>query len=130
MNESKHISVFIRSTPRKIYDFARDPGNLPKWASGLGAAVEKVGEDWVADSPMGRIKVKFAPENPFGVLDHEVVLESGQKFMNPMRVVANGEGGELSFTLFRAPGMSEEAFLEDAATIAKDLNALKSWLEA
>jgi hypothetical protein len=129
MSESKHISVFIRSTPRKIYDFARNPENLPNWASGLSGTIEKVGEDWVADSPMGKVKVKFAPENSFGVLDHEVILESGQKFMNPMRVVTNEEGGELSFTLFRAPGMSEEAFLADAATIKKDLRALKSLLE-
>ena len=129
MSESKYISVSIRSTPRKIYEYARNPQNLPKWASGLSGSIEKVGEDWVAESPMGKVKVRFAPDNPFGVLDHEIVLESGQKFVNPMRVVANGEGGELSFTLFRAPGMSEKAFLEDAATIKKDLGALKALLE-
>ena len=130
MSESKWISLFIDAAPARVYNFAGNPENLPRWASGLSGAVEKIGDSWVASSPMGKVRIAFAPRNEFGVLDHEVILDSGQKFLNPMRVVANGDGSEISFTLMRAPGMSDQDFAADEATIRKDLATLKSILEA
>jgi hypothetical protein len=78
---------------------------------------------------MGRIKIRFAEQNKFGVLDHEVVLESGVKIDNPMRVIANGEGSEIFFTLIRQPDMTDEKFAEDARWVEKDLKILKALLE-
>jgi hypothetical protein len=107
-----------------------NPENLPRWASGLSGSIEHVGGEWVASSPMGKVKIRFAPPNAFGVLDHEVELESGEIFPNPMRVVANGSGSEVTFTLFRRPGTTDEAFAADLGAITTDLEALKRLLEA
>jgi len=52
---------------------------------------------------MGRMKVKIAEKNQFGVLDHDVTLPSGVKVYNPMRVFPNNDGSELVFTLYRRP---------------------------
>lgn len=84
---------------------------------------------WIGQSPMGQVRIKFADTNRFGVLDHDVTLESGATFHNPMRVVPNGEGSEVIFTLYRQPGATDEAFQKDAAWIEKDLKTLKSLLE-
>lgn len=46
-----------------------------------------------------------------------------------MRVVANGSGSEVIFTLFRQPGMSDEQVTEDAAWVERDLGTLKNILE-
>jgi uncharacterized membrane protein len=74
---TKHISVSINRSAAKVYEFASNPENLPKWAAGLSGSIKKNDEDWIAESPMGRVKVKFAEKNKFGVLDHEVTLPSG-----------------------------------------------------
>jgi hypothetical protein len=131
MHESvRHISVTIARTPEAVYSFASDPANLPKWATGLSGSIENVGGEWFAESPLGRAKVRFAEKNPFGVLDHDVILESGRTFHIPMRVVPRGDGGsELILSLFRQPEMTDEKFSEDAAWVLKDLNALKALLE-
>ncbi len=50
--------------------FAADPANLPKWASGLGTSVELVDGQWIAEYPMGRVSLAFAPPNEYGILDH------------------------------------------------------------
>lgn len=128
--EARHISVSINRRPPDVYAFASDPLNLPAWASGLSGSINEENGEWIADSPMGQIKVRFDPPNEFGVLDHEVELESGVLFYNPMRVVSNGPGSEVIFTLFRQPDMSDETWQEDAGTIRNDLNALKKLLEA
>ena len=124
-----HISVTINRPPQAVYSFVSDPENLPKWATGLGGSLRNVNGEWIADSPMGKIKIKFAEKNSFGILDHEVVLESGAKIDNPMRVIANGESSEIFFTLIRQPDMSDEKFAEDAKWVEKDLRILKGLLE-
>ena len=126
----RHISISIDRPPRDVYAFVADPENLPKWATGLGGSIKQVQGEWIADAPMGRIKIRFAEKNRFGVLDHEVTLESGVAINNPMRVIANGEGSEIFFTLVRQPGVSDEKFEADALWVEKDLRLLKDLLES
>ncbi|OGS05315.1 MAG: polyketide cyclase [Elusimicrobia bacterium RIFCSPLOWO2_12_FULL_59_9] len=127
--EARHISVFVKRPPAEVYDFASNAENLPMWASGLGGSIKHVNGEWIADAPFGKVKIIFAERNKFGVLDHDVMLESGAKFHNPMRVVPNGGGSEVTFTLLRQPEMSDEKFSEDARWVEKDLKTLKALLE-
>lgn len=130
MHEVQHVSISIARKPSEVYAFASDPMNLPRWASGLARSeVRRDGEEWVAEAPFGKVRVKFAPRNAFGVLDHDVTLESGATVRNPMRVVPNGEGSEFLFTLIRRPHMSDAEFAGDRATIESDLKTLKAILE-
>jgi hypothetical protein len=122
--------VTIARPPDEVYEFASDPRNLPLWAAGLARSeVRKDGDEWVADAPFGRVRVRFAPRNPFGVIDHDVTLESGEVVHNPMRVVPNGRYSVFVFTLIRRPGMSDEEFARDKAAVEKDLKTLKNLLE-
>ncbi|HET9487918.1 MAG TPA: hypothetical protein VFO54_10800 [Chryseosolibacter sp.] len=125
----RQISVSINASADDVYTFASNPMNLPKWAAGLSASINREGNDWVADSPMGKVKVKFAPPNDLGVLDHQVTLPSGATVYNPMRVVQNNEGSELMFTLYRLPDVSEEKYREDAGMVERDLKKIKDILE-
>jgi hypothetical protein len=125
----RHISVTIARKPDEVYAFASAPPNLPSWARGLAGTIAQVDGQWVADSPMGRITVAFAPRNPFGVLDHDLTLPSGQRIHNPMRVLPNGDGSEVVFTLFQLPGLSDERYAQDGAAVERDLQALKQALE-
>lgn len=126
---AKHISVSIGRPVSAVYEFASDPENLPKWAAGLSSSIKKEQDSWVADSPMGKVKVKFADKNAHGVLDHEVTLESGETVYNPMRVQPNGDGCEVVFTIYRLEKRSEKEFQEDAQWVQKDLERLKEIVE-
>jgi hypothetical protein len=130
MHDVQHVSIFISRPPRAVYEFVSDPRNLPHWAAGLvGSELRQEGDQWIADAPFGKVRITFAPKNPYGVLDHDVRLESGLVVHNPMRVVPNGDGSEFTFTLIRQPGTSDEAFAKDRAAVEKDLQTLKSVLE-
>ena len=125
----RHLSISIARPPSVVYAFASNPANAPAWASGLAGAIKRVGADWIAESPMGQIKVRFADQNAFGVLDHDVTLPSGVTIHNPMRVMANREGSEVVFSLFHLPGVSDAKFADDATWVMKDLDTLKRVLE-
>ncbi|MBW3664959.1 MAG: SRPBCC family protein [Actinobacteria bacterium] len=130
-SRSQHISVDIDRPATDVYDFVADPFNLPQWAAGLaGAEVEYDGEQWSTESPMGRVRFWFVPRNEFGVLDHDVTLPSGETVHNPLRVIRDGDGCEVVFTLRQRPGMTDEEFDRDAEAVARDLAAWKSRLEA
>ena len=130
MFEVRHVTVSILRSPADVYAFASNGANLPRWASGLGDRAENQAGAWVLEGPLGRIRVRFAPANEFGVLDHEVVLPNGEAVHNPLRVVPNGAGSELTFALFRLPGVSSEKFATDATWVERDLTRLKTLLEA
>ncbi len=84
----------------------------------------------MARSALGTVKVRFVEPNAFGVLDHDVTLESGLTVHNPMRVVPrDGGGSEVIFTLFRRQGDSDAEFEADARAVERDLRALKELLE-
>jgi hypothetical protein len=128
--ETRNLSVSINRRPREVYDFVSVPENFPKWATGLGRSIKKVNDEWIAETPQGPMKIRFTERNDFGVLDHYVIPETGMEIYIPMRIVANGTGSELIFTLFCLPGMSDEKYAEDAEWVMQDLNALKKLLEA
>jgi hypothetical protein len=128
MNPTHTVSVGIGVEPAKVYAWASDPANLPFWASGFVQSIERRGKDWIGKTTLGEARFRFAAINEFGVLDHDVELPSGT-FHNPIRVVPNGQGSEVLFTLFRLPGISDEQFKTDMDTVRADLNKLRTELE-
>ena len=127
--ESRHISVDIDRPFEVAYTYAADPAHLPAWAPGLCTKIERVDGRWVAESGMGQIVVDFAPPNPFGVLDHDVTVGSGETFHNPMRILRKGDAAEVVFTLRRQDGMTDADFDRDAAAVHADMTALKRIIE-
>lgn len=134
MFESRHISIRIHRPAAQVYAFTKDPLSFPKWAAGLASGLTQDGDPnegrWIAHGPGGDVQVRFSPENAYGVLDHWVTLPDGIELYIPLRVVANGEAAEVVLTLYRPPGMFDDAaFARDAAAVARDLAKLKALIE-
>lgn len=129
MYETRLIHVSIGRDWREVYDFARKPENFSQWAAGLGSSLRQKDGVWVADTPQGQVQVRFSAANEFGILDHYVTLPTGQEIYIPIRVIANDNGAEVIFTLYRLPEMDDAAFERDAQLVQKDLNTLKELLQ-
>lgn len=127
--ESRVIAVRIDRPFDHVYGFLVDPANWNQWAFGLGKNIRRSGNGWIADSDGGVSRVEFTPRNRFGVVDHTVIRSSGQRVYVPMRLIANGTGCELLFTLFREPNASDAQFASDSAFVERDLEGLKKILE-
>ena len=126
---SRHVSQVIHQDPASVYAFAADPDNLPRWAAGLAQSeITREGDLLVADSPMGRVSIRFGPPNAYGILDHDVTLPAGETVHNPMRVVAHPEGCEVIFTV-RELDLSDEEFDRDTESVAADLRRLRELTE-
>jgi hypothetical protein len=127
--QSRYLTVTIDRNVDEAYAFLCKPGSLSKWASGLGELTQTA-DGWVAQTPDGPISVEFCEPNEFGVLDHWVCPTPDVNIYIPLRVIRNGEGCELVFTLFRLPDMSDEKFASDAEWVMRDLEMARRVLEA
>jgi hypothetical protein len=123
------VTVSIECPAARVYAYVSNGQDLATWLT-FCTAVRPAGSDWVLDTPGGEMRFRFGPANDLGVLDHTATLPDGLEVLNPMRVVPNGAGSEVVFTLFQRPGMSDEEFARDARTVETDLRKLKSVLEA
>jgi len=127
---ARHIGIAIERSAEEVYAYLAEPMNYPNWAEGLGRDFEHVeGMTFRARTPMGQMRIVFSEPNRYGVLDHALIAPDGTTVHNPMRVMPNGSGAELVFTLFRR-GMSEDELAHDLALITQDFARLKALLEA
>lgn len=127
--KSNTLSVTIAAAPERVYAFASNPENLPRWVPSFFKSVELVDGEWVAQSPLGRVGFEFVHDNDLGVLDHTVTLPTGARLTNPMRVIPNGDGSEILFTLIQHEDMTDQQFQEDAELVLGDLHTLRRLLE-
>lgn len=128
MYRAHTVSVGIAAHPKAVYAYLADPANLPGWAPSFVKSIERQGDSWLAQTSLGEARLRFAPSNEFGVVDHDVELPTGS-FHNPMRVIPNGKGSEVLFTLIQVPGITDQQFETDLDTVRADLNKLRTVLE-
>lgn len=130
MLPARSFSVSIRADAHTVYERIWQPEFFARWASGLSqSALHKDGDQWLAESAEGPIRIRFTPHNVFGIMDHFVNPGDAAEVHVPLRVVANGQGCEVILTLFRQPGMDEERFSADIKLVNLDLKALKRLIE-
>jgi hypothetical protein len=127
--KAKTVSQTIAASPERVYAYASNPENLPRWVPSFFKSVKRVNGEWTAESPLGDVGVEFVHDNDLGVLDHTVTLPSGERLTNPMRVIANGDGSEVLFTLLQHAGITDAQLEEDAELVRSDLDVLRRLLE-
>jgi len=127
---TKTLTISIQCPPEQVYAFVSNPERFAQWTSSFCKSVRREGDDWIVETTDGEMTVHFVAPNEFGVADHVVTLPTGETVNVPLRVIANGTGSEVLFTLFQQPGMTDEQFEKDVGMVQRDLETLKRLLEA
>ena len=125
---ARNLTISINRPASEVYRFAANPENFPKWVKFI-KSISKQGTNWVAESDLGQLKIKFTPKNDFGIIDHDVTLSNGETVTNHIRVIQNNKGSEFIFTLLRVPGRTDKEYEADAKAVSGDLQQLKTIME-
>lgn len=124
------ITITIAGDWQKVYGFISDLDNFPLWAKTFCRSVKKLDGTWYEiETPQGAVKIRLALRNEFGVVDHYIISPKGEEVYVPIRVIPNGTGCEVQFTLFQRPRMTDEMFVCDRALVEQDLATLKKRME-
>lgn len=128
---ARTLTVSIERTPEEVYEYVADLQHFPEWTTSFSLSA-RPSEDgwWIIGTQEGSMNMKMVARNDLGVLDHYVYAGDGPVIMNAMRVVPNGSGSEVMFTLIQQPDMSDEKFVQDAGMVEHDLNRLKLVMES
>jgi hypothetical protein len=122
--ESDTQALSIQAPPEAVLDLVGDPRNLPRWAPGFARAVRADGEDWIVDTGEAEIRRHIPVSRERGTVDF--VAGPGARRGLFTRVVANGDGSELVFTLVFPAGADVAA---RRAVIARELATVKELCE-
>ena len=121
--QPRTVSVTVNRPAAAVYEYLAEPRNFPRWSEFL-TTIRPDGGDWIAGTPHGEVRIRFVERNQFGIVDHHVTTPTGATVYVPLRVVANGPGAEVLFTVFRLPEMTDEQFEADVGLVENDLTNL------
>lgn len=121
-----HTEHIVVNVPKdKAFAYIAEYENIPKWSKNFILKLEKVGDEYTATTPVGKMKFEIAADKNTGVVD---LLLDGRPL--PTRVVALGPQTTLYlFTLILPPDLPEQEFQGGIKGLQEELLFLKNQLE-
>jgi hypothetical protein len=121
-------SISIISAPEIVFDLIGDPRRLPDWAPRFASAVNPDGSDWVVESGESKFRIRVRVDAELGVID--LLRPADPKRGAYMRVLTNGAGSELVFTLIFPAGTPDELIAGQMSTVEAELRTVRDLCEA
>ena len=124
--------VEIRAVRERIFDFLRDPRNLPKWARAFQSADRERAR---LETPTGAVEIglRTVADPKAGTVDWRLEFPDRSIALAQSRVTPTTRGSCIySFVLHAPPVPLEQiegALDQQSATLREELSALKSLLE-
>jgi len=135
MNQTQTITADIDAPLEAVISELANPMSHPSWATAFfeGEAEAVTDSEVRVTVPLmgGPCRMRIDADVDHGIID--IFLASGEAEYGeplPVRVVRNGEGATVLWTLSRFPGMPESAFSAGCASMQEELSNLKAKMES
>ena len=131
------LTLPLPVAPDRVFAYLSNVDNLPAWATEFCRELTVVDGKHVVRSPQGEVAIAYRSDAKTGVIDMlagppDAPLETlDQHGIFPVRVVPMpGETSVVLFTLFQAPGLSDEQFDGQVASLRRELGNVERALLA
>jgi RNA recognition motif-containing protein len=126
---SKTLTASLPQDAQVLFVWIADPENLAKWHTSFCRSLRKENGSLIADSPRGPVPVRFIRDDRSLVLDLLTEVTEGIELTNAIRILSNGEGSEMVWTLVKPEGISDSVFHEQLRWAGSALQNLRkvSW---
>jgi uncharacterized protein YndB with AHSA1/START domain len=122
-NRSETRSIAIDAPPERVHRFIADATNIPRWAPAFATAIHPGDTHWVATTERGEAEIIVASNPDSGTLD---ILSAADRTRGAFaRVISNGPGSEVLFTLFFEPGTPEQTVTAQMTVVDDELANIK-----
>ncbi len=123
--KSKTLTVSVDRHPATLLEWLATPENLPLWHGVFCRSIQRAPSGWIASSRRGPIPIRFLRDDRSGLLDLVLRENAGEDLTLAMRVLPNGSGSEVVFTIIQSPGLSDQAYQEHMRWAEKAIHGLK-----
>jgi hypothetical protein len=116
------VTTVLDADPRTVFDWMADIENLPTWATEFARALRHEDGRYKVVNGLGEFFFSIKADRDTGVIDMFAGPTEDQMAVFPTRAVALPDGRcAYTFTMFQAPGMPDELFESQHASLEREL---------
>ena len=128
---SATVTTVLEAPQPAVFAYMADIEHLPEWATEFARELRREGGDYKVVNGLGEFFFSIEADPATGVVDMFAGPTKDAMAVFPTRAVALPDGRTAySFTMFQGPGMSEELFEAQHASLVRELANLERLLAA
>ena len=123
---SRTVTTVLDADPRAVFAYMSDIEHLPEWATEFARELHREGDDYKVVNGLGEFFFTIEADAESGVVDMFAGPTKEQMAIFPTRAVGLPDGRTAySFTMFQAPGMPDDLFEAQHASLERELAGLE-----
>jgi hypothetical protein len=119
----RHATVTtVLEAPRdEVFDYMADIENVPRWATEFARELKRDPDGYRVVNGLGEFRFEIRADRDTGVIDMYAGPDADRLAVFPTRAVGLPDGRTAySFTMFQAPGMPDELFEAQHASLQRE----------
>jgi hypothetical protein len=126
---SETVTTILRAPQARVFEYMSNIENLPEWATEFAREMRHEDGEYRVVNNLGEFVFEIRSDAPTGVIDMYAGPSREDLALFPTRAVALPDGRtSYSFTMFQAPGMPDELFESQHASLEREIAGLESIL--
>ena len=123
------VSTVLDAPRDEVFDLMSDIERLPEWATEFARELRREGEDYKVVNGLGEFFFEIRADRDTGVIDMFAGPSKGEMAVFPTRAVGLPDGRTAyTFTMFQGPGMPDELFDSQHASLRRELGNIERLL--
>jgi hypothetical protein len=118
---SATVTTVLRAPQAEVFAYLADIEHLPEWATEFARELRREGDDYKVVNGLGEFYFTIRADPATGVVDMFAGPTKDEMAVFPTRAVALPDGSTAySFTMFQGPGMPDELFESQHASLRRE----------
>ncbi len=123
---SRTVTTVLSAPRQEVFEYMSDVRNLPEWATEFARRLEREGDDWKVVNNLGELYFEIRADERTGVIDMHAGPTKDEMAMFPTRAVElPGGRTAYTFTMFQGPGMPDELFESQYASLQREFDNIE-----
>jgi hypothetical protein len=126
---SETVTTVLAAPRERVFEYMADIRNLPEWATEFARELREEDGEYRVVNNRGEFVFEIRADDRTGVIDMYAGPSRDELTVFPTRAVALPDGRtSYSFTMFQAPGMPDELFEAQYASLKREFENIKAIL--
>jgi hypothetical protein len=127
---SETVTTVVDAPRHAVFALLSDIERLPEWATEFARELRREGDDYKVVNGLGEFHFSIAADEDSGVIDMFAGPTKDAMALFPTRAVGLPDGRTAySFTMFQAPGMPDELFEAQHASLRREFANIERLLD-
>jgi hypothetical protein len=123
---SATVTTVLDRPQGAVFEYLADIEHLPEWATEFARELRREGDDYKIVNGLGEFFFAIDADRASGVIDMYAGPAKDAMAVFPTRAVALPDGRTAySFTMFQAPGMPDEVFEAQYASLRREFDNIQ-----